>query len=36
MVDDVAPEGRAQMGKVVMDIGHNMRGVPPYHGLYNV
>jgi hypothetical protein len=33
---DVALEGWAQTGKAVMDIGHNTRGIPPYHGLYNV
>jgi hypothetical protein len=36
VIDDVAPESQAQMGKAVMDIGHNARGIPPYHGPYNV
>jgi hypothetical protein len=36
VIDNVMPESRAQTGEVVMDIGHNLRGSPPYHGPYNV
>jgi hypothetical protein len=36
VIDNVTLEGRAQTGKADMDIGHNLRGSPPYHGPYNV
>jgi hypothetical protein len=35
-IDKVTPESWAKTGKAVVDIGHNARGLPPYHGLYNV
>jgi hypothetical protein len=36
VINNVVPEGQAQTGKAVVDIGHNTRGIPPYHGPYNV
>jgi hypothetical protein len=36
VINNVTPEGWAQRGKAVMDISHNLRGSPPYHGPYNV
>jgi hypothetical protein len=36
VIDDVASESWAQTVKAVMDVGHNARGLPPYHRSYNI